>query len=1460
MLLLLFGLVMAVLNSSAVQTRLGQWAANQLSEKLDAEVGVDKLDFDFFNRFKLEGVIVYDQAHDTLIYAKTIDLSVRRFNLENNLFRFGELNLVNAQMHLRTVNNQGSTNLDFLTEYFRQDTTNRDTSKTDIKLYANKLSLDNCAFSYHNTYGDSSMNALDLNAIDVNRINGHISDFRILNDTLDCRFQSFSFREKSGLVLDKLAGDIRIDGGGIHTTDLMLKTPKSEIRGDLALLHENWTDYRSFIEKINWDSEFALSTINLKDIGYFTHQLEGLDFPIYLEGNVRGTIDNLKGRKVKLTAGDRSIFRGSFDISGLPDAENAFIDLRVKQLSSAFEDLASIGTTLSRDSTFARRLPVELKRAGSIFFEGSFIGFPQDFVAYGDLTTEVGKLNMDLNLKNDSLNDRLVYDGSVKTENLNIGKLLAVEKLSTVAANAQINAYSRKKLLSGTIDGIITSLTYSGYTYHDLKVDGTVSEKMFEGKINARDPNLNFDFQGIVDFTPKLPILNFTADVFNANLTALQLIEDSTELTFNSQLALNAHGLDINDVNGTLSAVNTFICWGDSVLYLDDVKLSALGNTRNRVISFTSDIADMNLTGAFDSEELPQHILNLIAEVMPSFIERKPVASKQNFEFSLTYKMQNLITGFLVPGLSIAPNTTAYGSYNSANRILDLFLRSDSLIYKEYSVRNFTADMGKISEVLKGKFYANSVGAGQFEIENVDLDLEAYNDIVQVGLGWLNPNKSVRADLEGQVSFLDQESYVIDIAPGYIGSEAALYTIDDSTRVRVDSTHIAIDELVLHYRDQKLEIDGNISENKSEKLEVTLENFDFATLDSMGIEMAESLRGVVNLQGSIRDFYDERIVRATGTIDSLAYGKYELGDVRLTSRYFGEENKLALNGSLAKNEVKILDFDGDYNIGQENPLDGKLKLEKFNLELINAFKIPQINQYSGQANGEIAITGKLARPRLDGYIDFNNARFRVEYLNTYFTFSDRVRVEEDWFGIDYKPIYDDEGHKGFVVASAFHEDYKNWNYDISVEADNFFVMNTTREMNKVYYGTAYGSGTYRISGYEGFLEINIDAKTERGTSIKLPLDESEDVTLENFVHFVSKEDETHEEREADLSGVQLRLNVDATPDAEVQLIFDEKSGDIIRGRGSGKLTFEISNSGEFLMFGRYEIDEGSYLFTLKNLINKQFEVRRGGVIGWYGDPYNADIDIAATYQLRTPLYPIMVEDPDRYRGREDVNVVLKLTDKLMNPTINFDIELPQATETERSQLASATSTTQQLNQQVFSLLILNRFLPVNQTSSENQAIGGVSGLTSATTSDFVSSQISSWLSEISNEFDIGVNYRPGDQISNQEIAVALSTQLFNERLRVRGSFGVTSATESQYNPGQTNILGDFSVEYSLTEDGKIRLKVFNETNPYEVFSTSSSIYTQGVGLVYQEDFDTLDEFFDEIKGLFKNDKVKQENP
>ena len=1451
--LLAFALTILVMNSDAVQTFLGRVVANRIAGQLETRVEIERISIDFFNKAYLEGFTLYDQEGDTLLHARSIDLGVLILNIRTEKYRFSSLKLDHADVRLKQIT-PTRTNLDFVTEYFASEDTTSSESRLNLK--AGEISLVGCHFSYVDRFDTSYTSKLKFSDLDIAGINGKMRDFQFRGDSMVTKMESFRFDEKSGFSVNEIAGDIKLGPGGIFTQNLSIQTDNSSIAGDIALLHKDWEGYGEFTSQIEWDADFDESVVNIGDIGYFAEELQYASASVVLKGKVTGPIANLKGRNMAIYASSGTELNGNFDIMGLPDAENAYLDLRVKNLETDYWDIVDIGNRILGNQATEGQLPIELLNAGNLRFSGSFTGFPQDFVAYGSLNTDAGILDIDLNLKADSTGEGITYKGSADALAFDIGRILAVPEMGQVTADVDITAYSAGELESANIDGKISSVFFKGYTYRNIFLNGDVASNLFAGSLESDDPNLNFIFDGAVDFSGKTPLMDFYAEIYNFDLKALNLLNSEEPISFSSVVRLNASGDSPNTFNGSITANDSYLCRGDSVVYLEKLSLNALGDGSNRKISFISSAADINVTGAFDTDALPSSFMGLLGEVVPSLVKEPPVMAEENFTFSMNYKGTNTITGTLLPGLIILPNTTIYGEYDSGARTFGLFLKSPGISYKDYVLEDVTIDLGKISEVVKSKIFFGSFSFRDIVLENFDSDLEAYNDIVELGMGWFNEDKSTEADLELSMALEDRNTMQVMIKPGYIGRDQAIWKIENTAILDIDSTSFCMDSLQIEHNRQKLLLYGCASEQPEDKAYLEVEEFDLASVDTLLGGALTSISGRVNLRASISDIYKKQIVLAEGLISKLAYEEHELGNIRLSSTYAGNKEELDIEASLNLKEKELMSFRGGYNIQLDNPLKGTVKLNGIDLSILNAFDIPEVNDYSGLASGDIEVTGDFDRPALDGNIDFDQATFKVEYLNTYFTFSDRVRVEDGWFGIDFKPIYDSRGNEGHVVASAFHENYSRWNYDISAEVDNFFLMNTTRELNDTYFGTAYGSGTLQLGGYDGFLEINVDAQTNKGTVIKLPLDESEEVTLENFVYFVSDKNEKEEDREADLSGVQLRLNVDATPDAEVQLIFDEKAGDILKGRGAGRLTFEISKSGEFLMFGRYEVSQGDYLFTLQNLVNKRFQLRRGGVIGWYGDPYNADIDLTAAYSLRTPLYPIMLENRDNYRGREDVNVILQLKDKLLNPSISFDIELPQATETEKVQLRSVVNSTQELNQQVFALLILNKFLPISATDNP-QTASPVGGLGSATTSDFISTQISSWLSQISQDFDIGLNYRPGDQISNQEIAVALSTQLFNERLYVRGNFGVTSATESQYTQGQSGFLGDFLVEYLLTDEGKIRLKVFNETNPYEVFSTSSSIYTQGVGLVYQEDFDTLEEFFKEVGNLFSKDEVKK---
>jgi hypothetical protein len=126
-----------------------------------------------------------------------------------------------------------------------------------------------------------------------------------------------------------------------------------------------------------------------------------------------------------------------------------------------------------------------------------------------------------------------------------------------------------------------------------------------------------------------------------------------------------------------------------------------------------------------------------------------------------------------------------------------------------------------------------------------------------------------------------------------------------------------------------------------------------------------------------------------------------------------------------------------------------------------------------------------------------------------------------------------------------------------------------------------------------------------------------------------------------------------------------------------------------------------------------------------------------------------------------------------------------------------------------------------------------------TTSELLSNQLSHWLSQISSNWDIGVNYQPGDEISKDQVEVALSTQLLNDRLIINGNVG----TANKYQQS-SEFVGDFRVDWKLTPNGKLRLKFFNRNSDRLIYEETR--YIQGAGLFYREEFNSFRELFKDI--------------
>jgi hypothetical protein len=472
----------------------------------------------------------------------------------------------------------------------------------------------------------------------------------------------------------------------------------------------------------------------------------------------------------------------------------------------------------------------------------------------------------------------------------------------------------------------------------------------------------------------------------------------------------------------------------------------------------------------------------------------------------------------------------------------------------------------------------------------------------------------------------------------------------------------------------------------------------------------------------------------------------------------------------------------------------------------------------------------------------------IDYIKTNYSFADEIEFTEKAINFTDITIYDSLGNTGLINGSIDHNYLSDFKLNLNILANNLICLNTNKYQNEVFYGDAFASGSVDITGPFDKIALKVKATTRRGTDVYIPLGSSSDIAQQDYITFYDPQ-----LAESDLpvplpvktdSGLDVLLDLDVTNDAEIQLFLPDQMGDI-NSRGNGKVKIGVSPKGTFSINGEYNITNGNFLFQIQNFIRKRFDILEGGRITFSGDPYNADLNIRGLYKLKTTVSGLSTTLDALYSGeRVNVDCIIGLRGRLANPDINFSIRFPNLEPEARYNIYSVLDTNDQgvMNQQMISLLILGSF-----------SYTGGAGNIGASSFNLISNQLSNWLSQISRDFDVGINYIPGDEINQDEIAVALSTQLFNDRLLVDGNVGVGGQNSQTSSQNASNIVGDVNIEYKLRPDGRIRLRAFNRSNNIYTFENIAP-YTQGVGIFYRKEFNSFGELF----GLDKNkDKKKQ---
>lgn len=1449
--LVIFGIpaaVFALLRTPIVQHYMAQKLAEYLSDELKTKVEIERVDVTFPIDIRLYGLYIEDQYHQPMISADELTITPQNTNLDFGEILFGQILLENASFNLMKYKGEKELNIQFLIKYFAGEPTKKTTkSKPSPTFIADVVELRNCSFAFHdqNRKGRPK-SSLDFNNLQVRQINV-LAENLFISDTLtSANVKHIALADHSGFMINHLAAQIHFTPRQIAATNLQLLSPASNLNLDFAMQVDSMRDFADFENKVRMNANFRTSRIGWSDISWFVPTLRGMSADLSVTGQVSGTVSDLKAEQFRVGFGKNSHMFLHASILGLPDVQNAKIHLDLVNAKLLVNDLDQMVLPGGKTLGLARSLGAVSQASLTGSFDGGFNGFSANVVA----ETNAGFLKADVNSQGPIPNNH--YQGSVVLQNFDLKPVAANNPMLgpiTAVLNFQGHgATAQTYNVSGEAD--ISSIFFNGYTYSGIRVSGKTRPGIFEGHLIASDPNANLDFDGMIGFSEEAPVFNFIARIENLNLNPLHFNRNENDAAFNGYLDINVTGSNPDHMLGRIS-LNDFTYYeGVNELSMNalQIRLTKV-DSLNKSIELRSDLVNGDINGTFVfaeiSEALQQYLTNYIPSYFHQSDEVKQLAD-QSFSFDFKIKDIQPVLDIFAPGITVSAGAIAKGNFNQADHYLRAEIAANSVGNASVRAINPVA----LIETFNSNIYLTLQSDrllynDSLELGNLVANAVTNNDHSAFSVFWKNDNspKAYSGDLTGSIIFEKGKPLLVSFAESDITLNDSLYHIAANGRIAIDTSYIRIQDFAVYSNAQRLMIDGYVSHDPYDVVQVTFQNVLLDDFDDLTRSAGVNLDGNLNGYLLLSNLYDVPDYRSDLDINKLFINSNFVGDAKLVSSWDDvrqavySEISISYSGNVGTNIP--LDIKGFFNPrDKENMLDLAINLDRFNLKLIQPYLKSFSHKIDGTVDGKITVKGNIEKPDVNGYIAFRRTNLLVDYLNMFYSFTDTLLINNHEISMRNTTVFDSKGNPASADLIARHDHFRDFVFDMTLRPKKMQFLNTTARDNDYFYGQAFASGLVRITGPPNQVSIEVAATTDPGSVIYIPITSGSEVYQNDFITFTGhKTDSANVKTDIRVkdSGINLVFDIDVTPDAEIQIVFDPKIGDVMKGRGKGRLKMTIDRSGEFLMFGNLEIEQGDYLFTLENVINKKFLVDPGGTISWNGDPYNGIMDLYARYKIKTSLYELIsVADPSEiYKNKVPVHCLMHLTGNLLSPGITFDIDLPESDENTRNLVRTIIGNAEEMNRQVFALLIINSFIPAEQNTFNNGLSQGIGN----TSFELLSNQFSNWLSQISNDFDVDFSYNQGDEVTSTQVEVALSTQLLNDRIVIETNVAIggnqVGATDDQ---NASNIAGDVSIEYKISEDGKLRVKAFNRSNTVDVV-TNNAPYTQGVALFYRREFD-----------------------
>lgn len=1442
-------------------------AETELSNLIGSKVEIGDIRITPFNEVVVNHLTVFDLQNEKCLEIETLGAGIRLWKLitEGEIeLTYGEI--IGLHAFLIQQEKNGDLNITFLIDAFKSKDEKKE--KTPFEMALRNVVLRKSSISFKRPWlgSDAVIGRLDLSDMLIDELAADITFPKISDNGVEFDLRRLSFSMPGLTEVDKLSLKGNIGKDGISVTDFELKLQDSRLYiPEIDLPLREGETIIDILSRDRHNLEISESFLNPSDFSFLLPLLGGINTRLPLLVKINGNLNDLTVEEFRFGNPNIDYFKLFGTFSNLKEGNNingdlSLIDLEISSLT--------IQKLLPAISAIPDNVKNILLKIGAIHLNGHMTADVSAESVKGEfeINSDVAELNIDGDISR--LNkEKFVFLGNIDVEKLFLNDLVPTIPIQNLKAQISADGGIYRKNPYGSVNVEVEKFEYKNIGYDGFTLDISKDQDKIEGDffMNNRIGDVSMEFSG--NLRKDFKKANLNLEFSDLNLSEIIDMKNFDGYLMSGSVTLDGGGNDINDITGDIVMTDFFLTSPDETKKLNLKKLTVKSDIvdESHVTTLKSDWIDGLIEGKVNVKNIGPQITNLINIVFPNLVKKTEIVGKNmlsEVDFQFTVKPNNSLPEFFNLPIRLLVPIQIEGSLTGKDDLAKVAIEipylqqgKDKLISDTHLIISLD---GKDRETYVIVETTYPVKKGELEL---GLEMFGENNNFYIDMDFVNTENDKfngKISLEGKIDrnpLSLKPEFGVEFKPSIISMGENEWRISPSF-VKYSDKVVEVDGLKLWHDDQFVEIDGIASESLSDILSISLANIDVDYIfDTLKINYV-TFGGIATGEVTGQALFSKEPVAETKMlkIKEFSYNGALLGDCDVTSRWNNLEKEVEFTADISSDGRQRVYGKGGIWVTRDS-LAFDIKADKVNVEFIQPFMSVFSSHVGGFATGNVSLFGTFKDIDMTGKIFADSISVKLDYTNTIYHGSDSVLLLPGKIEIPSFRLYDKNGHSAVLTGELTHRYFHDpsFNFRLS-DARRFLCYDTSKELNPDWYGQLYGNGSALVRGVPGIVDISADMTLVGNSTFTFVLNDTQYAQDYQFLTFSDKRKETllkEEEKPLDFKelfkkkviqdqggmskfGIDIRASV--TPEVLFTLVMDPSAGDKIaaRGRGAMQVKYESDND-EMLLYGKYEIDEGNYNFSLQDIILRDFKIKEGSSISFNGNPLRADLDIKAAYRVNTNLSDLdksFSSDRDLTRTNVPVDAILSVEGNMQQPDITFDIELPTLTQDVERKVKSIISTDDMMNRQIIYLLALNRFY-----TPEYMGSNGNGGELAAVASSTISSQLSNMLAQLTDKVTVAPSIRSdkGD-FSDIEVDVALSSRLLNNRLLINGNFGYRDRSNSS-----TTFVGDFDVEYLLSKNGNLRLKAYNHFNDQNYY-LREALTTQGLGIVYRRDFDKFFNF------------------